>query len=115
LLHRRCGHPDRDTITDQRFFGKVVVDAGLIADSSRIGTEDDMFVGSCRARRFVARCLGWSLVALAVGLTSLGAVAVNTTTAYAAPIDCTPVGVEWIGNQLYYVENCFGYDVYRPL
>jgi hypothetical protein len=25
------------------------------------------------------------------------------------------VGVEWIENQLYYVENCFGYDVYRPL
>jgi hypothetical protein len=55
------------------------------------------------------------LVALAVGLASLMAGAVNPTTAYAAPIDCTPVGVEWIENQLYYVENCFGYDVYRPL
>jgi hypothetical protein len=108
-------HTDRDTVADQRFFSKVTVCALLIAGSSRIGSEDDMFHGSCRARWLVARCVGWSLVALAVGLASLMAGAVNPTTAYAAPIDCTPVGVEWIGNQLYYVENCFGYDVYRPL
>jgi hypothetical protein len=81
----------------------------------RIGSEDDMFVGSCRTRRLVGLCTGWFLVASAVGLSPLILGAVNPATAYAAPVDCAPVGVEWIGNQLYYVENCFGYDVYRPL
>jgi hypothetical protein len=74
-----------------------------------------MFGRASRARRLVARCVGWFLVASAVGLAPLVVGAVSPTTAYAAPLDCTPVGVEWIGNQLYYVENCFGYDIYRPL
>jgi len=74
-----------------------------------------MFMRARRARRLVALCVGWFLVASAIGLASLVVGAVNPTTAHAAPLDCTPVGVEWIGNQLYYVENCFGYDVYRPL
>lgn len=31
------------------------------------------------------------------------------------PVDCTPVGTEWVNGTLYYVENCHGYNVYRPL
>ena len=69
-----------------------------------------MFVRSDRARRFILL-----LVAFAVGSAPLVVASVNPPAAFAAPIDCTPVGVERIGNQLYYVENCFGYDVYRPL
>lgn len=75
-----------------------------------------MSVGSYRTCRFLALCLGWLLVLVAVGLAPLVAGALNPTPAFAAaPVDCTPVGVEQIGDQLYYVENCFGYDVYRPL
>lgn len=74
-----------------------------------------MFVRSCGTRRLVALCVGWFLVASAVGLAPLMVRAMSPTTAYAAPLDCTPVGLERIGDQLYYVENCFGYDVYRPL
>jgi hypothetical protein len=75
-----------------------------------------MLVVSQSARRLARCCLGWSMVVFAVGLSPLVAAAINPSTAFAAaPIDCAPVGVEMIGNQLYYVENCFGYDVYRPL
>jgi hypothetical protein len=74
-----------------------------------------MFLRPRRARSLVALSVGWFLVVSAIGLTPLVAGAVHPTAAYAAPVDCTPVGVEWIENQLYYVENCFGYDVYRPL
>jgi hypothetical protein len=76
----------------------------------RTGPEVDMFVRSGRARRFILL-----LVAFAVGSAPLVVGAVNPAAASAAPVDCTPVGVERIGDQLYYVENCFGYDVYRPL
>ncbi len=71
-----------------------------------------MLVETNRAHRVVARRFVRALTAVAVAffLATIGA-----TTASATPIDCTPVGVEWIDNQLYYVENCFGYDVYRPL
>ena len=74
-----------------------------------------MFVRACRVCRLVALCVGWFLMASAIILPPFMVGAVNPTTAYAAPVDCTPVGVEWIGNELYYVENCFGYDIYRPL
>lgn len=74
-----------------------------------------MFVGLGRARRLLARGLAWSLTAAAVVLSPVAVGALDPTLAVAAPMDCAPVGVERIDGVLYYVENCFGYDVYRVL
>jgi hypothetical protein len=74
-----------------------------------------MTVRSRRVFRMVVFCLSALLVTFAVALASFVGGATNTSTVFAAPVDCAPVGVETIGGQLYYVENCFGYDVYRPL
>lgn len=74
-----------------------------------------MFVDLRRSWRTAARSVGWAVVASALVLAPVLVDSSTASTAYAAPVDCTPVGVEWIGNQLYYVEKCFGYNVYRPL
>lgn len=73
-----------------------------------------MLVGSNRARRTATVCAG-CVVAAAVGLAPAVLGPLRATAVHAAPVDCTPVGVEWIDNQLYYVEKCYGYNVYRPL
>ena len=74
-----------------------------------------MVISSDRTRRMIALCAGCSALTAVVGMAPVTVGALSLTSAHAAPIDCTPVGVEWIENQLYYVERCFGYDVYRPL
>lgn len=74
-----------------------------------------MFVRLCRARRLIVLFLAWSLTAIAVILSSVAVGALSPAPAIAEPVDCTPVGVERIGGTLYYVENCFGYNVYRVL
>lgn len=74
-----------------------------------------MHLGLCSARRPVARFVACSLAAVAVVLSSIVVGVLGPTPAIAAPVDCAPIGVERIGGVLYYVENCFGYNVYRVL
>ena len=74
-----------------------------------------MAINSDRTLRMIALGAGCSALTAVAGLAAVTGEALSLTSVHAAPVDCTPVGVEWIDNQLYFVEKCFGYSVYRPL
>ena len=68
-----------------------------------------------KALRSVATVLVAAAIVAGTGVASNALDALLATPASAEPLDCAPVGVETIDGVVYYVENCFGYNIYRPL